>query len=283
MQRWWQKWIGGGRPVEPAPTRDLEALMAPHAHAALHVVHTETRSLSHLGGVPELPEHVSWPEREGRRLGFLARLSLKELQAVNTIDWLPGEGALLFFYDLEDQPWGFDPADRGAAVVLHVPDLMQPAAPADRDDLGFTVPVAYRDVAFRAIRSWPDTSRADMNALDLSGAEVEAAWALVDAEFQGCPQHQVAGFPQPIQGDDMELECQLVTHGLYCGNAAGYQDPRAEALGAGAANWRLLFQIDSDDDWGVMWGDLGRLYFWVEEDAARRGDFSNTWLILQCS
>jgi uncharacterized protein YwqG len=41
--------------------------------------------------------------------------------------------------------------------------------------------------------------------------------------------------------------------------------------------------MDSDDDLGVMWGDLGTLYFWVQESAARKGDFSNVWLVLQCS
>lgn len=81
----------------------------------------------------------------------------------------------------------------------------------------------------------------------------------------------------------MELECQLVTNGLYCGDSSGYKDPRAESLKAGAANWKLLLQLVSDDDLGVMWGDSGTVYFWVEEQAASVGRFENTWLILQCS
>jgi len=105
---------------------------------------------------------------------------------------------------------------------------------------------------------------------------------LIDAEFRGAPKHQVAGYPSPVQGDDMELECQLVTHGLYCGDPSGYQDPRAVSLRDGAKDWRLLFQFDSDDELDVMWGDAGTLYYWVEREAAARGDFSNAWLILQC-
>jgi len=31
-----------------------------------------------------------------------------------------------------------------------------------------------------------------------------------------------------------------------------------------------------------MWGDGGTIYYWVEADAARTGQFDNTWLILQC-
>jgi uncharacterized protein YwqG len=63
----------------------------------------------------------------------------------------------------------------------------------------------------------------------------------------------------------MQLECQLVTNGLYCGDASGYDDPRRRALETGATDWRLLLQIDSDDVLGSMWGDSGRVYFWIRE------------------
>jgi len=54
------------------------------------------------------------------------------------------------------------------------------------------------------------------------------------------------------------------------------------SLKPGAANWHLLLQFDTDDDLGLMWGDGGRLYFWVEAEAGRDGRFDNAWLILQC-
>jgi len=105
---------------------------------------------------------------------------------------------------------------------------------------------------------------------------------LEGAIFHSKAKHQISGFPSPVQGDDMELECQLVTNGLYCGDSSGYNDPRAKALRGGAAQWKLLLQLDTDDDLENMWGDVGTVYFWVEEHAARGGNFSNTWLILQC-
>jgi uncharacterized protein YwqG len=75
--------------------------------------------------------------------------------------------------------------------------------------------------------------------------------------------HRCGGHPQEIQGD-MRLECQLVTNGLYCGDASGYQDPRRSILEKGAADWHLLLQIDSDEKHlGWMWGDVGRVYFWA--------------------
>lgn len=49
-----------------------------------------------------------------------------------------------------------------------------------------------------------------------------------------------------------------------------------------APTWRLLLQIDSDDDLGIMWGDLGRIYFWVREPSLRDRSFREAWTILQC-
>jgi len=80
----------------------------------------------------------------------------------------------------------------------------------------------------------------------------------------------------------MQLEAQLVSNGLYCGDASGYNNPRAKALAAGATDWVLLLQLDSDDAAKIMWGDAGMLYFWIRRDdlAARR--FDRTWFTLQC-
>lgn len=94
--------------------------------------------------------------------------------------------------------------------------------------------------------------------------------------------HQLLGLPHAIQGDAMELECQLASNGLYCGSETGYEDPRAHVLRSSAVDWRLLMQFDSDDSVGTMWGDAGRLYFWVRNQDLAVRDFSKTWCILQC-
>lgn len=33
----------------------------------------------------------------------------------------------------------------------------------------------------------------------------------------------------------------------------------------------------------MMWGDVGRIYFWIREQDLKNFDFDKTWLILQCS
>ncbi len=259
--------------------RDVAALAASVERTALQAVRCREPSSSHLGGDPMLPPGVDWPRRDGRPLRFLARLSLAELQAGATTAWLPDTGALLFFYDDQKQPWGFDPADRGGWSVLHVPE--EPAAPAvPQEPPADQLP--HLPVKLRRIAVLPSADRPEVKALRLSGDEFNGYFDLAEERFGGLPKHQVLGVPSPIQADAMELECQMASNGIYCGNADGYSSHEAKDLAAGAVRWRLLFQMDSDDDLGVMWGDIGMLYFWVEQQAAARADFSNVWLILQC-
>lgn len=265
------------------PMRDVAALSAPLAVPALHIALVEGPTRSHFGGLPALPAGTPWPEFNGVRLDFLARISLGELHRAYAVPWLPAQGALLFFYDIEGQPWGYDPKDRGRWAVLLVEDLNAAAFATDTDANGSAVSVPFRYVAMTAINSLPSLERNDISTLELSDAESEEFLRLVDMPFDGTPKHQVGGFPSPVQGDSMELEAQLVSNGLYCGDATGYEDPRAEALQPGVNDWRLLLQFDSDDDLSLMWGDCGMLYFWVQEAEARQGRFQNTWLVLQCA
>jgi uncharacterized protein YwqG len=93
--------------------------------------------------------------------------------------------------------------------------------------------------------------------------------------------HRLLGHPDPVQGD-MQVACQLVTNGLYCGDSSGYEDPRAADLRTGAAEWRLLLQIDSQDEAEMMWGDVGRIYYWIKHSDLVARDWELSWLILQC-
>ena len=276
------RWLRQRRSSLPeAPVRDLTSLLNPLAAPALHLVHSRESSRSHLGGEPRLPQNVAWPQNDGKPLDFIARLSIAELRAMHPIEWLPQSGALLFFYSIAGDAWGFDPKDRGKFAVLHVPDLSE-AVPCKiaRDP---ATPIREQNVAIRLVSTYPSDERTPgLESLELTDQELEDLSNMTEAMFRGEPKHQVAGYPSPVQGDGMELECQLVTNGVYCGNAKSHRDPRAKELEAGAANWRLLLQFDTDDGLDIMWGDSGTLYFWVEEQKSRVGDFSNAWIVQQC-
>jgi uncharacterized protein YwqG len=76
----------------------------------------------------------------------------------------------------------------------------------------------------------------------------------------------------------MQKECQRAS------TDANRDDPLlAEATAE--ADWRMVLQIDTDDsrNSAFMWGDVGRLYFWMRRSDLTARDFDRAWLILQCS
>jgi uncharacterized protein YwqG len=53
------------------------------------------------------------------------------------------------------------------------------------------------------------------------------------------------------------------------------------ALRTGAADWRLILQLDTDERAGWMWGDGGKIYVWMREQDVRARRFDRCWTILQ--
>ena len=255
---------------------EILSIVRPQSMPALMVHKTGGSTKSYLGGDPYLPPGTSWPSSDGKDLTFLASINLAEIAATEVIPWLPETGTLLFFYDAENQPWGFDPKDRGGWSVIHVDQIG-----LDETAKVPTLPQFFVD--FERVDTLPDWQRFDALDITLSDAEIDTyidgyfAWNGDNAE------HQIGGYPRPVQGDHMELEAQLASNGLYCGDNTGYESEEGQRLAAGAKDWRLLLEFSSDDDLDVMWGDVGDLYFWVREEDAKKGDFSNVWLVLQCS
>jgi uncharacterized protein YwqG len=236
---------------------------------------------STIGGVPDLAADIPWPTWNGRCLSFLAQLDLAELRAAQGPDWLPERGLLFFFYDEEQGNWGFSPDDRGSAAVLYDPNSQFPGGART---LPQPPPALFpaQPVAMRPHLSLPTPERLKIVSWDWPDADLDALDAQLAANEGDGPLHQVGGWPHPIQNDNMELECQLASNGVDCGGPDGYRSEKAQALRPGAAQWRLLLQLDSDEASDMMWGDSGMLYFWIREADARAGDFSKVWLILQC-
>jgi uncharacterized protein YwqG len=259
------------------------------ATAGLRIVKQPSRDdflgTSRLGGLPDVGPDFVWPIREGRSLGFLAQINCAEVAPHDSDHSLPDSGVLHFFYDIQEQPWGFDPKDRGGAVVLYTSggQLEASSPPSDLAPDAILPPIP---VGFRPFLSIPGYGSAACDSLDLADGDSDAYSELYDAvtceASGGQPNHQLLGHSNNVQGD-MQLECQLVSNGLYCGDSTGYNDPRAKQLEAGAGDWRLLLQFDSDDDLNIMWGDCGMVYFWIRNSDLRQRTFKNTWTILQCS
>ncbi|MGH7470125.1 MAG: YwqG family protein [Longimicrobiales bacterium] len=275
------------RGVSAERARRLASLAAPAVHLESSAERDATlpRAASKLGGAPDLADPETWPIWNGTPLAFVAQINLHDLRPFPFCSVLPDRGLLSFFFDAEQQAWGFDPAHRGGAAVLlqsHVDRLTRTPVPASVPAGGIFG--ARRLTPRETITTLPALESQSVTAMGLSTAEERVYQQILDETEEQKPtrvEHQLLGHPGQVQGD-MQLECQLVTNGLYCGDETGYNDARAAALGSGAASWQLLTQFDTDDDAQMMWGDCGRIYFWMTSTAMSRSAFHESWAILQC-
>jgi uncharacterized protein YwqG len=300
---------------EQIPHADVIAqLAAPSLRITTSAASLESlpKGASRFGGAPDVPRGFAWPTRDGRSLTFLAQIDLAEVQAPE----LPPSGWLLFFYDLEDKRWGFDPKDAGCAAVRFIeanrdelrriahPPVDAEAAPAKVHALTFVPVIDVPGVddsllAVAGVELWAEDDDAEVEEAVAEADELEdeddsdpveqrlESYANLVGELAGVeygePYHHLLGHPQLQQGD-MRVKCELVSRGIYCGQGGEeYQAARTRALNEGVpAAWQLLLQLSSDltlDGWS--WVDAGRIFFWIRRDDLAARAFERAWLILQ--
>lgn len=241
---------------------------------------------SKLGGLPLLPTRFEWPHTKARPLDFLLQIDCAEVTAIDPYRVLPTSGLLTFFYDLENQPWGFDPQelDGHRVVLLDQNEFVSTPLPTPE----YLLPP--RALHFGPGQTLPHIGSRDYDRLaaeaHLSDEEWDKYFDFLDSyEMESYPSetglHRMFGHSANVQSD-MQLEAQLVTNGLYCGDETGYNDPRAELLEPGVDDWVLLLQLDSDDSADIMWGDMGMLYFWIRQQDLKGHRFDRVWMSLQC-
>jgi len=250
---------------------------------------------SKFGGSPAVPADFEWPrfeaenydgETANRPLSFLCQINLDEIRAFDKENLLPDTGLLLFFYEQESMRWGFDPDDEGCSRVYYFADTSKLAEAELPVDLKEEYRVREYELSFATGDSYPSFEELRIHS------DVDCDWDSYDEELENmgceieCERHKLLGYADLIQGE-MLTECERTTRGLYCGDAESYQKTSEEMnadIHRAAADWILLFQMASiqDDDYELMFGDLGNLYFCIRKQDLMERNFHKVWLVVQC-
>lgn len=244
-----------------------------------------------FGGRPDVPFDFNWPVFEEKDcdgvvktvpLTFLAQFNCEELVPYDAEHLLPDHGLLSFFYDTDGQPWGFDPDDAGGARVFWFEDisvLREADYPADmKEDI--KLPAFHMEMEQKnSFPDWEDFS--EIYSCD----EEEFELLQMETEAEEQEKTKLLGWPDIIQ-DSMAVECELIAKGYYLGGSwenipkTVWQQAKATALD----KWYLLFQLDTmeESDFSMMFGDCGRIYFYIPREDLLERRFERVWAILQC-
>ncbi len=238
---------------------------------------------SKVGGDPHVPNNFEWPESVNGPLAFVAQINL--LQLPHKED-LPESGMLYFFYDQNDMPWGFDPKDKDKFAVIFLEDSASQLTiqPTPKSALGEFIEFPEAKLVFKRSKSYPSINSELINLTTVDDDTCDLVRDLWD-EFSGDEAiHQVFGFPDIVQTDDMEEQCQLASNGINCGSSLfRYFHYLYSLFHSSQPNeWLLLFQCDTDDNACLMWGDLGKIFYWIKATDLKSRNFKKCWLVLQC-
>lgn len=274
-------------PAEIEALRDrIEARVAPCLF--LSPAEDGEGARTRLGGSPLLPPGAEWPRSDRGPLSFVGQLDFRELRdalgaAATGALGLPADGVLSLFYDVEEQPWGYDPAHASGFALLYAPD---PANAIDVESPEGAIPFDEEPLAASSGHSlpWPgDRAHAE---LALEGTAERAYRTFAErfalAQGKGIPglRQQVGGHAQWLQRDG-RVTAELASSGVHAGG-----DPRTwrsadlRRAEAEAESWRLLWQLKPEDD-RFTWVDLGTLYVLIRDEDLRARRFERAWVVFQ--
>jgi uncharacterized protein YwqG len=235
---------------------------------------------SKLGGLPDLPAGTAWPDMKGAPMEFIGQIQLADAHPLDSAGALPAQGLLSFFYDSAQQTFGADPNDRAGLKVLY---FDQPASALQRTDAPASLPAQGRarvcSIGMSDEVTLPLQPNLEIASLQWSEDDqqhYDGALQQLTSDVKH-PIHRLLGHPDTIQ-DDMRMECQLAANGVADPSAV---PDRVKQLTAGADDWIVLLQVDSDPSIGMQWGNAGMLYFWIRRQDLAQKRFDNAWVVLQ--
>jgi len=249
--------------------------------------------MSKLGSLPDLVVGAEWPEVENGPLPFVAQFGLTDVARFDEQHILPSSGLLSFFYgNYWDE--ARNTVQMNWKVVYADNDPLQ-LTRRERPQLLFDSPI-YNPciVDFTGEQTLPDVRSTMMRSLRLTEEE-RAAYVTLYVGLEGptCeinerPNHRLLGYPFDLKGDVL-IQSYLASVGrdesdLTQANREASRGSlsRLNQLEHAAADWRLLLQVDSNDEAGMDWeAGSGLIYYCITQKDLRNKNFNNVQVVAQ--
>ncbi len=218
---------------------------------------------SKIGGLPQLPDTIKWPEYNKEPLSFLAQINLSDVKS-DFEKVLPPKGILYFFVAANHKIDWDKPYRNEYKVIFHEGELEnckytstpsnltskeifkeQPLFFSDNYSVDIVKSVPNYDEVLELVENVCENFKTKQSQLDLS------------------------------LFNNKDGEAQSFTKGKVLGAADQVQDYVEDEWGN---NYRLLFQCNGKD---AGWGGNMMIYFGITENELKNKDFSRVKLTLQ--
>lgn len=245
---------------------------------------------SRIGGDPHLPSGFEWPACRHGPLCHVATIRLSEVARFRKDVVLPDHGLLHFWFDQVTEPWGLHSTDRECSRVTYIPDEGVPLERRAHPE-PHRLPETTRSGGLALLRPCRVRFESGVTIPSEMWAELyePAAFGLLGDEFlinlrsdvAGSCDHHLLGHPWEIQ-NPMQPECEATFRGFDRRSHLDDHPTTSPELITASRRCQLLFQLDTDElGSGACWGFTGRLYFWIDRERLKVGDFSGVRMRLQ--
>lgn len=240
---------------------------------------------SKVGGNPDLPNNMQWPKWKDYEMTFIAQINLAECPVSIP---LPKSGLLSFFYAVEpmyeDDEFYDNP--NTCKVFYFDAELSKQTIRSDiPNNISDSAKMKPNKIMYKPGLSVPTAESSYLESLGLgwngNRDHFDKYWKYFMPKWQKEGYiNRLMGHPDQVQGD-MQVSCELAV-GSYSWHDLN-DSVIKEKIVQSALKWRLLLQIDSEEDkTGIMWGDVGRIYFWIHEDDLASLCFERVVCEMQC-
>lgn len=239
---------------------DLENLVAPLIRDATKLVvkspsrpPENTQLKSHFGGQPYFEEGETWPvSASGAHMSFIFQVF--NTGSINLPDVI---GLIQFYYDFEAYPW--DTEDDGWLVKMY-PKVNKNKIVSIERPPELDTP-KYCEIEFVELKSLPDWDGISLHC----DAASKLSCILNEDEPWGAYKEVVA----KLVGDQ-DLRSQTGGYPIWLQGENTPKNSKGEYM-------KMLFQVDSESNADLMWGDGGLVYVFYDPN-----DVGNNEFILQC-
>lgn len=225
---------------------------------------------SKIGGYPHVPADFQWfRNNEGKALTFLMQINCEDIHNIDKDNIFPEKGMLYFFYDFENEPWNSsDDGGNGYAVYYYDSDIseLQPCPFPDEAGENYfryaeeNCVIDEQFVEFFAVPDLPEYDDNEDAADKYSYEEYEAA------------RYKLLGYDPDAYSDD---------YFKLGGYSNSIQYGLSEVFDSSYVQLCQLSTFESEKC-GFMFGDDGRLYYYIKKEDLSSRQFDKAEISLQC-
>ncbi len=296
---------------------DVEALLKPSIRLIAHVSDDAQIPVgaSKLGGLPDLPAHVAWPQcksmspdetywidvqRQGGPLWFLLQVNLTDTASMDSEATLPHAGMLYFFAALWKDGFPMDGITPDCWKVIYydgdLTSLRRTPVPVIPEGLRNALELeSYLSAEFQIkpctfeLEPYYALPAVALHSIGLDERETQIAYDKLYDLTHGKDKeatHLLLGNAQETQSD-MGWECESaqpeyasVWDNWHNTSSAEHKQFYANMHNQGE-KWCLLLQMDNAPDIGLIWEGYGRGYFWIRKEDLAARNFDRVCLVTQ--